>query len=63
MLAYIARRLLFMIPTLLGIMIVNFAVIQVAPGGPIEQLIAKVTGDAVAATARFSGGSGEMSAP
>ena len=44
MLAYIARRLLFMIPTLLGIMIVNFAVIQVAPGGPIEQLIAKVTG-------------------
>jgi microcin C transport system permease protein len=62
-LAYIARRLLLMVPTLLGIMVVNFAVIQVTPGGPVERLIAQITGDAVQATARFSGGSGEMSAP
>ena len=36
MLAYIIRRLLLMIPTLLGILTVNFFIIQVAPGGPVE---------------------------
>lgn len=55
MLNYVIRRLLLIIPTLLGIMIVNFAIIQVAPGGPVEQLIAKLSGTAVDATARFSG--------
>lgn len=59
MLAYITRRLLLIVPTLLGIMIVNFAVIQFAPGGPVEQLIAQITGTAVDATARVSGGGGE----
>jgi microcin C transport system permease protein len=49
-----------MIPTLLGIMIVNFAVVQVLPGGPVEQLIAQLTGTAVEATARVGGtGGGE----
>lgn len=56
--AYIVRRLLLMIPTLIGIMIINFAVIQFAPGGPVEQVIAQLTGTDVAATARIGGGAG-----
>jgi microcin C transport system permease protein len=61
MLAYIVRRLLLFIPTLFGIMVVNFVVIQAAPGGPIEQLIAQIQGTAVEATARVSGGAiGEL---
>ncbi len=35
MTAYIARRLLLMIPTLLGIMVINFVIVQLAPGGPV----------------------------
>jgi microcin C transport system permease protein len=58
MLAYIVRRLLLIIPTLLGIMIVNFIIVQAAPGGPVEQLIAQIEGTAVAATARVSGATG-----
>ncbi|MFC3674599.1 microcin C ABC transporter permease YejB [Ferrovibrio xuzhouensis] len=58
MLAYILRRLLLIVPTLLGIMVVNFAVIQFAPGGPVEQVIAQVTGTAADAAGRVSGGSG-----
>ena len=46
MAAYILRRILLMIPTLLGIMAISFAVIQFAPGGPVEQVIAKLTGQA-----------------
>jgi len=56
MLTYIIRRLLLIIPTLFGIMVINFAVVQVAPGGPVEQLIAQITGTAVDATARIGGG-------
>jgi microcin C transport system permease protein len=44
--AYILRRILLMIPTLFGIMAISFAVIQFAPGGPVEQVIAKLTGQA-----------------
>jgi microcin C transport system permease protein len=44
MTAYIARRILFMIPTLLGIMLVTFGVVQFAPGGPIERVIAQLSG-------------------
>ena len=44
MLAYIARRLLLVIPTLFGIMVINFVVIQAAPGGPVEQMIAQISG-------------------
>ncbi|PYM07417.1 MAG: microcin ABC transporter permease [Candidatus Rokuibacteriota bacterium] len=58
MLAYIARRLLLIIPTLLGIMVVNFAIIQAAPGGPVEQMIAQIKGTAVEATARLGGSAG-----
>ncbi len=42
--AYILRRLLLVIPTLLGIMIVNFTLVQFVPGGPIEQIIAQIEG-------------------
>jgi microcin C transport system permease protein len=59
-LAYIARRLLLMIPTLFGIMVINFAIVQAAPGGPVELMIARIKGTAVEATARLGGsGSGE----
>lgn len=44
MAAYIVRRLLFMIPTLFGILLLNFAIIQSAPGGPVEQMIAQLEG-------------------
>jgi microcin C transport system permease protein len=46
MAAYILRRILLMIPTLFGIMAISFAVIQFAPGGPVEQVIARITGQA-----------------
>ena len=44
MTAYIVRRLLLMIPTLLAIMVFNFFIIQVAPGGPVEQVLANLAG-------------------
>ena len=56
MTAYIIRRLLLVIPTLIGIMTVNFIIIQIAPGGPVEQMIAQLQGEAVSATERLSGG-------
>jgi microcin C transport system permease protein len=53
MTAYIVRRFLFMIPTLLGIMLVSFVVVQFAPGGPVERVIAQISGsDIIGATAR-----------
>ena len=55
MIAYIIRRLLLIVPTLFGIMVINFAIIQFAPGGPVEQMIAQITGTDVAATARIGG--------
>ncbi|WP_107330603.1 microcin C ABC transporter permease YejB [Metapseudomonas otitidis] len=64
MLAYILRRLLLIIPTLFGILLINFIIIQAAPGGPVEQMIAKLEGfDAASggATGRISGGGGEVS--
>jgi len=60
MLAYIIRRLLLIAPTLFGIMVLNFAIIQAAPGGPVEQIIAQLEGTAVSATARVSGAGGEL---
>jgi microcin C transport system permease protein len=54
--AYLVRRVLLIFPTLFGIMLINFAVIQIVPGGPVEQMIARMTGTAVESTARFSGG-------
>lgn len=57
--AYILRRLLLMIPTVFGIMLISFAIIQFAPGGPIERIIAQVQGTDVDATARIGGGGGD----
>ncbi len=58
MLAYIVRRLLLIIPTLFGIMVINFAIVQAAPGGPVELMIARIKGTAIAATARIGGSAG-----
>ncbi len=61
MTAYILRRLLLIIPTIFGIMLVSFTVVQFAPGGPVERVIAQLTGTDVAATARIGGtGSGDF---
>ena len=59
MLAYIVRRLLLIIPTLFGIMVINFVIVQAAPGGPVELLIARIKGTAVEATARLGSAGGE----
>lgn len=53
--AYILRRLLLIVPTLLGIMVLNFVIVQAAPGGPVEQILAKMQGINVESTARFGG--------
>jgi microcin C transport system permease protein len=58
MTAYIIRRLLFMVPTMFGIMLVAFAVVQFAPGGPVEQVIARLSGSDTGATSRISGSPG-----
>lgn len=58
MLAYLGRRLLLFVPTLFGIMIVNFIVVQAAPGGPVELMISRLRGEAVEATARVGGSGG-----
>ena len=42
MFSYVLRRLLLMIPTLLGVLLLNFAVIQFVPGGPVEQIVAQL---------------------
>ena len=58
MFAYIVRRLLFVPPTLFVIILINFAVVQVLPGGPVEQMISEISGEAVDATGRISGNVG-----
>lgn len=60
MLTYIFRRLLLMIPTLLLIMLINFIIIQAAPGGPIEQAIAQLTGYGVDITNRITQNSSDI---
>src|ERR1700731_2841931 len=56
--AYIARRILLMVPTLLGILFVSFVVVQFAPGGPVERVIAQLSGADTGGTSRISGSSG-----
>ena len=58
MTAYIIRRLLLMIPTIFGIMLVSFVVVQFAPGGPVERVIAQLSGSDTGATSRISGSGG-----
>lgn len=58
--AYILRRLLLMIPTMFGIMAISFAVVQFAPGGPVERVIAQLSGQGGDALDRLSGGGSDM---
>ena len=64
MAAYILRRILLIVPTLLGIMLLNFAIIQFAPGGPVEQIISELeaeateSGQAAGATGTYRGRQG-----
>ena len=60
--AYIARRILLMIPTLFGILFVSFVVVQFAPGGPVERVIAQLSGADTGGTSRISGGGGDFGA-
>src|SRR6202020_850381 len=62
MLAYILRRLLLMIPTILGIMAVSFAIVQFVPGGPVERAISQLQGGDQSSTAQFGGGGGQIGA-
>jgi microcin C transport system permease protein len=57
--AYVLRRLLLMVPTLFGIMAISFVVIQFAPGGPVEQVIARLSGQGDGTLERIGGGAGE----
>ena len=60
--AYIARRIFLMLPTLLGILFVSFVVVQFAPGGPVERVIAQLNGADTGGTSRVSGGGGDFAA-
>jgi microcin C transport system permease protein len=62
--SYLLRRLLLVIPTLFGIIAINFAVVQFAPGGPVEQMIAELKGKGGDTTSRITGtGAPEAAAP
>src|SRR3954463_5305823 len=60
MAAYISRRILLMFPTLLGILFVSFIVVQFAPGGPVERVLAQLSGADTGGTSRISGGGGDF---
>jgi microcin C transport system permease protein len=60
MAAYISRRILLMFPTLLGILFVSFIVVQFAPGGPVERVLAQLSGADTGGTSRVSGGGGDF---
>ena len=62
MTAYIARRIFLMIPTLLGILFVSFVVVQFAPGGPVERVIAQLSGADTGGTSRISGSGSDFGA-
>jgi microcin C transport system permease protein len=63
MTAYLIRRLLLLIPTLFGIIAINFVIIQFAPGGPVEQMIAELKGHGEATGRITGGGATESAAP
>jgi microcin C transport system permease protein len=63
MATYLLKRTLLIIPTLFGIMLISFAIIQFAPGGPIERVIAQISGTDVSATARIGGSQGDSLSP
>lgn len=59
MAAYLLKRILLIIPTMLGIMLISFGIVQFAPGGPVERVIAQLTGTDTGATSRIGGGGGD----
>jgi microcin C transport system permease protein len=59
MAAYLLKRLLLIIPTLFGIMLISFVIIQFAPGGPVERIIAQLTGHDSTIVSRIGGGGGD----
>jgi microcin C transport system permease protein len=63
MTTYLLKRLLLIIPTLFGIMLISFAIVQFAPGGPVEQVIAQISGTDVSATSRIGGSQGDGLSP
>ena len=63
MAAYLLRRLLLVIPTLLGIILINFAVVQFAPGGPVEQMLAELRGEGQTMGRITGEGGGEIRTP
>ncbi len=63
MTAYLLKRLVLIIPTLFGIMLISFAIVQFAPGGPVERIIAQISGTDVSATARIGGAQGDGLSP
>ena len=63
MASYLLKRILLIIPTLFGIMLISFAIIQFAPGGPVERVIAQISGTDVSATARIGGSQGDSLSP
>lgn len=60
MFSYLIKRLLLIIPTLFGIMTINFFVVQLAPGGPVDQMIAKLQGQGGEHMERVTQGQGEL---
>ena len=60
MIAYIARRIALMIPTIFGIMLITFAIIQFAPGGPVERVLAQLQGQQEGSLSRITGGQGDL---
>ena len=54
MTAYLIKRALLIIPTLLGIILINFTIVQFAPGGPVEQIIAELTTGSISTTSSIS---------
>ena len=56
---YLLKRVLLVIPTLFGIMLFSFVIIQFAPGGPVEQMIAQLTGNSSSIISRMGGGGGD----
>lgn len=60
MAAYLIKRLLLIIPTMIGIMLINFIIVQFAPGGPVEQIIAKLSGSDTSMSERLGGGGSDV---
>lgn len=60
MFSYVLKRLLLMVPTLLGILLISFVIIQFVPGGPVEKMIAQLQGHSTSATSAFTGGSSDV---